>query len=899
MPGRTAPSPTRDATSPPAERPIWTISPEDARAALASAPDGLDHDEARGRLATHGRNRLPEGKKRSALGLFLSQLTGFLNLLLVIAAGLALAVGDTRDAAVVAAVVLFNAVLGFVQEYRAESAVAALRSMLTRTARVRRGGAEHMIPAEELVPGDLVLLDTGDRVPADGRLIAAHSLEVDESSLTGESTPVAKRVEALADAELPLAERVNLGFNNTVVTRGRGELLITATGAATEMGRLAGLLQQTRQGQTPLQIQISILGRRLALIAGVAVAVIVVFELLRGVPLVNLVVKAVAIAVAAIPEGLPAVVTVTLAIGMRRMARVRAIVKRMSAVETLGCTTDICSDKTGTLTLNQMTAREIVLEGRTLSVTGEGYRPEGRIEDTNEDPRGPAALDVLLRAAALCNDSTVNKGVVAGDPTEGALWVLAQKGGVDVAALRQAEPRVAEVPFEADRKFSATVHPDGTLFAKGAPDVLLPRCTQTLGADGAEPLDDAGRARALAANEDMARRGLRVLALATRRVDSSSLPQGTDGLAGEVSDLTLVALVGLLDPPRVEAREAIALCRDAGISIRMITGDHPSTGLAIARALGIEGEAISGPELDRMDQDELARRMPGLGVLARVSPEHKLRAVDALRARGRVVAMIGDGVNDAPALKRADIGVAMGITGTDVTKEAATLVLADDNFATIVGAVKEGRTIYDNIVRFLRFQLSTNMGALLAVFAAPFLGLPMPFTPLQILWVNVIMDGPPAMTLGVDPPHPAIMRRPPREPGSRILTGRRLAVLLFLGAIMAAGTLCTLAHALRTRPAAAAITLAFTTFVLFQVFNVFNARFERDSALGRHTFTNWRLWGALATIIGLQVAVVHVPALQSVLDTTALSMADWGLAAAVAASVLVLEELRKLVRRRW
>lgn len=873
--------------------PPWTVSAETALEALGSGRDGLSPDDAARRLAETGPNRLPEQKARSPWALFLGQFRSFLSLLLMAAAVLAWVVGDTKDAVVIAGVVLFNAVLGFVQEHRAEEAVAALRRMLARTARVRRGGAVAEVPAEDLVPGDVVLLEAGDRVPADGRVVAARALEIDESSLTGESVPVAKSVAAIPDADLPVGDRDNCAFMNTVVTRGRGELLVTATGPATETGRLAAMLQRAPATETPLQRQMDVLGKRLALIAGVAVAAIATVELLRGTPPLDLIMEAVAIAVAAIPEGLPAVVTVTLAIGMRRMARNRAIVKRMAAVETLGCTTDICSDKTGTLTLNQMTAREIALRGRSLAVTGEGYRVEGRIEGLE----GATEAAVLLRAAALCNDSEVRDGAVVGDPTEGALWVLAAKGGVDVDALRRAEPRVAEVPFEAERKFSATVHGDGTLFAKGAPDVLLERCARVLGPDGEAPLDARGRAEVLEANEAMAKRGLRVLAVCTRRVDPAALPREVEPLAAAVADLTLVGLVGLLDPPRPEAREAIALCKRAGIAVRMITGDHPETGLAIARALGIEGEAITGRELERIDDAELARRMPDLAVLARVSPEHKLRVVDALRARGRVVAMIGDGVNDAPALKRADIGVAMGVTGTEVTKEAATLVLADDNFATIVGAVKEGRTIYDNIVRFLRFQLSTNIGALLALFLAPLLGLPSPFTPLQILWVNIIMDGPPAMALGVDPPHPAIMEIPPRDPGARILTGRRLAVLLFFGATMAAGTLAMLAVAAQSRPVEEATTLAFTTFVLFQLFNVFNARFERGTALGRHALANWRLWVALLVVAGLQVAIVHVPPLQTLLDTTALSPADWGLAVAVAASVLVLEELRKLGRR--
>jgi P-type Ca2+ transporter type 2C len=869
--------------------PVWTVEPEHAFEMLRSAPEGLLDEEAAHRREEAGENRLPEAKPRSRLALFASQFKSLLILLLIGAAVLALIVGDVKDAAVVGIVVLFNATLGFVQEHRAEAAVAALRRMLSPTARVRRGGREQTIPAEQLVAGDVVLLEAGDRIPADGRFTAVHSLEVDESSLTGESVPVAKQRGALGDAKLPVGDRKNVGFMNTVVTRGRAEMLVHAIGSSTEMGRLASLLQSTPTADTPLQQQIDGLARRLAIIAVAAVAVITALQLARGVPLATVVLEAVAIAVAAIPEGLPAVVTVTLAIGMRRMARDRAIVKRMSSVETLGCTTDICSDKTGTLTVNQMTVRRVATDEGRAAVSGEGYDREGTIEGA----RGPV-FETLLEAAALCNDSTVQNGTVAGDPTEGALWVLAAKGGMDVEARRKERPRRGEVPFDADRRFSATLHDDGTMFVKGAPDVVLDLCTSVLGEGGARALSAADRERFQQINEELAADGLRVLATAMRRV---ALDTSEEELLPAVQELTLVGLVGMLDPPRTEVREAIALCHRAGISVRMITGDHPKTGLAIARALGIPGEAITGRELDQLDDDAWKEKMGSLGVLARVSPEHKLRAVDALSARGGVVAMIGDGVNDAPALKRADIGVAMGITGTEVTKEAATLVLSDDNFGTILGAIREGRTIYDNIIRFLRFQLSTNLGALMTILAAPLMGLPIPFTPLQILWVNMIMDGPPAMALGLDPPHPEVMDRPPRDPKARILTLRRLATLSFFGLVMAVGTLGVLIWSLGTTSASEAKTLAFTTFVLFQLFNVFNARLERGSALSRSSLTNGWLWSALLGVLVLQVAVVHQPFLQSVFDTTALSLEQWGLATAVAASVLLLDEIRKGILR--
>lgn len=885
----------------PAGTPIWTLEAGQVLEALGTTPQGLSEEAASRRLERVGPNRLPEGKRRSAVALFFAQFKGFLNLLLVIAAVLALLVGDTKDAVVVFVVVTFNAVLGFVQEYRAEAAVSALGKMLSPSARVRRDGRERTIPAEKVVPGDVVVLEAGDRIPADGRLIATHNAEVDESTLTGESVPVVKRTAALPDPGLPVADRTNMVFMNTAVTRGRAELLVHATGAATEMGRLATMLHETPAAPTPLQKQVDVLGHRLAMIAGAAVAIIAALQLMRGVALPQLVMEAVAIAVAAIPEGLPAVVTVTLAIGMRRMAADRAIVKRMSSVETLGSTTDICSDKTGTLTLNQMTVREVGLVGHQMTVTGQGYELEGQIQERTQGPvqgEDAPALAILLRAAALANDSSVRDEAVIGDPTEGALFVLAAKGGLDVEDLRRSEPRVAEMPFDADRKLSATLHEGGILYVKGAPDVLIDRCSAVQIGAGERPLGPEEIAWFGRTNEEMAGRGLRVLAVAHRRLDPEAVHGSDDDeLESQVEKLVLIGLIGMLDPPRVEVRDAIASCQDAGIAIRMITGDHPATGVAIARALGIEGEAITGRDLQQMSDAELDDRLPRLAVMARVAPEHKLRVVDALQRRGRVVAMIGDGVNDAPALKRADIGVAMGVTGTEVTKEAATLVLADDNFATVVRAVAEGRAIYENIVRFLRFQLSTNIGALLAIFLAPFLGMPVPFTPLQILWVNLIMDGPPAMALGVEPRHPDAMRAPPRDPGTRILTARRLMVLSFFGVIMAAGTLGVLAWGIATSSTTEAVTLAFTTFVLFQIFNSFNARFERRTAFSRLSLRNRWLWVALGGVLVLQVAVVHVPFLQSILDTTGLSAAKWGLAAAVAASVLVLEELRKLAMR--
>lgn len=872
--------------------PIWAIEPERVLERHDSCVTGLDRAEARRRLRAHGPNRLPEKPPRSAWAVLLAQFKGFLNLLLLIAAVIAWAIGDIKDALMIGAVTVFNAILGFVQEHRAERALSALKRMVAFRARVRRGGQMSEIPAEELAPGDIVLLEAGDRVPTDGRLFFSHSLEVDESALTGESVPVQKRASALLPADVPLAERLNSVYMNSVVTRGRGEFVVTATGRSTEMGRIAGMLETTPTTATPLQIQLDHLGKRIALVAVVVVAVISVVELLRGDPLAQMAIEAIALAVAAVPEGLPAVVTVTLALGLHRMARHRAIVKRLAAVETLGCTTVICSDKTGTLTMNQMTVRGLWFGGRRFRVSGEGYRAGGEV--TADSAAGPPPdISVLTRAVALCNDSHVQNGVLIGDPTEGALVTLATKTGLDIDRARQALPRIAEVPFESERRFMATFHRDGDLvrvFVKGAPNVLLERSRQLRMADGSAPLDAALTRAVEEENDRLAAGGLRVLAVGMRELSSADFSP-TQDLAALASNLTFLGLVGMMDPPRAEAREAIDLCKNAGIAVKMITGDQRATALAIARALGLEGDALTGADVDAMNDATLEEVLPKVSVFARVAPEHKLRIIAALQARRQVVAMTGDGVNDAPALRRADIGVAMG-SGTEVAKEAASMVLTDDNFATIVRAVKEGRTIYDNIVKFVRFQLSTNTGAILTVFVAPFLGMLSPLGPVHILWVAMISDGPPAIALGLDAPRGDIMNDPPRDPGARVLTWRRMARLLFYGVIMAAGTLGIFGFG--ATPAHGA-TLAFTTFVLFQVFNVFNVRAEHRSAFTGQLFTNLRLWSALVTVVALQIGVVYWSPLQRLFGTVALSALDWGLCVGVAATVLVVEELRKLV----
>jgi Ca2+-transporting ATPase len=613
---------------------------------------------------------------------------------------------------------------------------------------------------------------------------------------------------------------------------------------------------------------------------------------MRGDPLVQTAMTAIALAVAAIPEGLPAVVTVTLALGMHRMAKRNAIVKKLAAVETLGCTTVICSDKTGTLTLNEMTARALYCFGQRHAVSGEGYGAAGSID-------GAGDFRHVLLPAALCVDARISNGELIGDPTEGALLTLAAKSGLNPDDVAEHLPRIAEIPFDSATRFMATFHHEGEqvrLCVKGAPDVLLALSSHHLAADSALPLDEETRLRFAAENEALADQALRVLALAGRMIPAEAFDPSGD-LLHWVRDLTLHALVGIIDPPRIEARSAIATCRAAGIQVKMITGDHRVTAAAIARELGLHGEAHEGRELDGLSQAEIAAMVERSAVFARVAPEHKMRIVEALQAQGHVVAMTGDGVNDAPALKAADIGVAMGITGTEVTKEAATLVLTDDNFASIVRAVEEGRTIYDNIVKFVRFQLSTNIGAILTVLGAPFLGFATPFTAIQILWVNIIMDGPPAMTLGVEPARPGIMQDRPRSKEAAILSTQRMWRIALYGATMAVGTLAVYGWALADSGAAKAMTLAFTTFVLFQFFNIFNARAEHGSAFNRQFFSNGKLWLSLLAVVALQVVAVHWAPAQRIFDTVDLSLNEWAVAVVVASSTLFLEEARKLLLR--
>lgn len=893
----------------------WHSRPASDVAHHFGVEPGVGHSavEAARLLERYGPNRLAEAPTVPWWRAILRQFQDLLIIILLLAAVVSLLVSrEWETPAAIAFVVVLNAVIGFAQESRAQAALDALRRMSVTTATVRRDGRIVRLDAADLVPGDVIVVEPGDRVPADGRLLQATSLEIQESMLTGEAQPVVKSTPVEVDEAAALGDRVNTVYMNTAVTRGRGEVLVTATGMRTEMGRIADMLHGAQAGQSPLQRQIDALSRTLAIIAAVVIAVVFILGLVRGQQFSALFVTAVSLAVAAIPEGLPAVVAFTLAMGTGRLARRGAIVKRLASVETLGSTTQICTDKTGTLTLNQMTAREMLLAGRRFTASGQGYATDGRIRTTDGSPL-PDTLNHALLAMALCSDAVLRDGDVVGDPTEGALVVLAEKGGIDVAALRAERPRVLEIPFDSDYKFMATFHhwtddQDEEVvrcFVKGAPDVLSARADRYLGESAIVAFDAAAQARYERVNGELAAQGMRVMAIGVEDFPAAGFDPVEDP-KDMLDRVVLVALVGIVDPPRPEARQAIAECRSAGIRVRMITGDHAVTAAAIAGELGIPGQAVTGADLDAIDDDALlARRLDDIGVIARVSPSHKMRIVRVLQDRGDVVAMTGDGVNDAPALRKADIGVAMGLTGTEVTKEAATMVLTDDNFATIVAAVREGRGVYANIVSFTRFQVSTALGFVATFLIASLTGIAggAPFTALQILFVNLVMDGPPAMSLGVEPVSADAMSRPPRPRHERILNRQRLLRIGLASTVMAAGTLAVLAWAPGPAPttagqASVAGTMAFVTFVFFQAFNLLNVRHDTRSAFRRETLENRSAFVATATVVALLVLLVEMDVLHGSFTTTDLTSGQWLTCATVGATILIAGELVKGVLRR-
>ncbi|GGL15225.1 cation-translocating P-type ATPase [Planomonospora parontospora] len=867
---------------------------------------GLSAEAAHDRLQAHGPNALATGKKESVLQAWLRQYRDFMQLVLLAAAAINLIVTrDVGTSAVLAGLTVFNAVVGLRQEAKAEESVKALSRMMKTVARVRRDGQAVEIDAEGLVPGDVVLVEAGDRVPADGRICVAASLEIEEAALTGESLPVVKGVDPVPGKDAPLGDRTCLGFMNTSVTRGRGELVVTTTGMDTEIGHIADLLADTETEKTPLQKQLDALSKIIATIAGIALALVVVLGLIQGKPFDTLFITGVALAVAAIPTGLPAVVTALLSIGTREIARRNAVMKRLPAVETLGSTSMVCSDKTGTLTLNKMTAREMVIPGQNrFTVSGEGYGTAGEIKHVGG---AHIDLDPYLLPMVLCADAVLDGENLVGDPTEGALIVLAAKGGLDVAGTRGAYPRVGEVPFDSAYKFMATFHemtgangaPVVRCYVKGAPDVLIARGTSYRAPDGSlVPVTDGNRPLALEANDRMARAGERVMVVAQRDLDPAAFDPGGD-LIGLVRDLTLLAMVGIVDPPRPEAKAAIAECREAGIRVRMITGDHVTTAGSIAAELGIPGRAITGAEFASLTDDELRGQLKEIGVVARVAPEDKLRLVRLLKQTGNVVAMTGDGVNDAPALKAADIGVAMGITGTEVSKEAAVMILTDDNFATIVGAVEYGRALYDNLLKYLRFQMATLVAYIAIFIAAAVLGIAggIPLTPLQILWVNMVVDIPVAIALGFDEPTRGLMNRAPRPVGAPVLSRANWVRLCLQGAVMTAGSLAAYQIGAGGAGSPAAPTMLLTTLSLFHVAAGLLARDQLNTVFSRAAVPGPTQLRRYALALVLVIAVTEIGLLQRIFGTTGLSVAQWGTCIGLAASLVVLEELLKVVLR--
>jgi Ca2+-transporting ATPase len=908
---------------------------------------GLSQTEAQRRLAEYGPNELIERGLKSPLLILWEQLTALMVVILIIAAAVSAALGDYKDAVAILAIVVLNAVLGFTQEYRAEKAMAALKKLAVPTVKVRRGGHVREVSARELVPGDIVLLEAGALIPADGRLLESITLRTQEATLTGESEPIEKSPKALAGENLPLGDRRNMVYMSTVITSGRGLAVITETGMRTELGRIAEMIQTVEREPTPLQRRLGQLGRGLAAAALIIVAVVFALGLLRGEDVRLMLLTAISMAVAAVPEGLPAVVTIALALGAQRMLKRRALIRKLPAVETLGSTTVICSDKTGTLTENRMTVTVLDVAGRTLNLTQVLHRgqqvwmhaenppsmAEGPVETTAAPDTPPAQLEpslrLLLVGSALCNDAileTEDAGAgrlhAVGDPTEGALVIAAAQFGLLKGELEQALPRIAEVPFTSERKRMTTTHepqveaiashqgfrqfvdslpidslPPYLAFTKGAVDGLLELSSRVWVDGQLEPLNDNWQHRIQAANDQLAQDGVRVLGVALRALEA---PPTDEQLEALERDLIFVGLIGMIDPPRPEVKDAVQMCKTAGIRPVMITGDHPLTARHIARELGItaDGRVLTGQELSSMSVEELKSIVEEVQVYARVSPEHKLKIVEALQDQGQIVAMTGDGVNDAPALKKADIGVAMGITGTDVAKESADMVLMDDNFATIVAAVEEGRVIYDNIRKFIKYTLTSNAGELWVMLLAPFLGMPLPLLPLQILWINLVTDGLPGLALTVEPAERDTMRRSPYPPRENIF-GRGIGRdILWVGLLMGLVSLGLGLWAWRTaRPNWQ--TMVFTTLTLSQMGNALAFRSERDSLFTIGLSSNKALLGTVVLTFGLQLAVVYVPFLQDIFKTSPMPLPDLAISLVLSTVVFWGVELQKwLIRRR-
>jgi Ca2+-transporting ATPase len=886
------------------------LSSDDVLNKIESNKQGLSSGEAKKRLARFGKNELAEKKKAGKLVIFLRQFKSFLVIILIAAAVISFIVDSMIDMIVITMIVIINALFGFRQEYKAEKTIDALKRLSAPDVVVFRNGKKFKISSKQLVPGDIDFLEQGNRVSADMRVIESMNLKLNEASLTGESAPVVKDTDPVKAKNI--ADMNNMVFMGTLIAYGRGTAVVTETGMKTQMGHIAEMIESTKEKQTPLQKRLDVFGKKLGVLILVICALVSIIGILHGKPVVDMFLTGVALAVAAIPEGLPAVVTITLTMGLQKLSQHNALVRQLPAVETLGCTTVICADKTGTLTKDEMMISKIWCNNRMIKVGGSGYKPIGKFfsDNTAFNPKKDSTLMEMLKFSVLCNNATLEKDGewhVIGDPTEGAFIVSAAKAGLDQKALVKKYPRKDEVPFTSERKMMSTVHPlkdkrGMFVCSKGAPEILLKSCTTLNKGGRIVKLTDAERKKILDINHKMADEALRVLAIAYKEGDSFK------GESGIESGLTFMGLAGMIDPPRPRVKEDIALCREAGIKVVMITGDHSNTAVAIAKQLNMlkeDSHVVTGSEMSSLSMKELVKMADNITVYARVNPEHKVMIIGALRKRGHIIAMTGDGVNDAPAIKKADIGIAMGVTGTDVAKEASDMILLNDDFSSIVDAVRNGRSIYDNIKGFIRYLLSSNMGevltmfiAMLLVFIDPQTGVfVLPLLAVQILWINLVTDGLPALALGTEPAQADIMKMPPRNPNDSILSKETLIFIVFVGVIMCIGTLYIFAAELPMGMEKAR-SMAFTTLVMFQMFNVFNCRSAKHSLFKIGILSNKKLILAITISILLQLLVLYLPIMQSAFGTTGLGLLDWFNVLVISVTVLIIVQIKMIISER-
>ncbi|PIU72774.1 ATPase [Candidatus Woesearchaeota archaeon CG_4_10_14_0_2_um_filter_33_10] len=854
---------------------------------------GLSQQDAEQRLEKYGLNEIKEEKKISVFQMFFSQFKSSLIIILLAAIILTLIIGEYADSALITIIVIVNALLGFAQEYKAEKSIEALKKLASLKATVIRDGKKERILAKDLVLGDIIRLEEGEKIPADARLIEVISLETHESALTGESTSVAKEISEIKGKK-SIAEQSNMVFSGTVITRGRGKAIVIRTGMRTEIGRIAEMMQSEEKEQTPLQLTLAKLGKLLGIAVIIVCIIVFLTGLLRGNNAVEMFKSAIALAVAAIPEGLPAVVTITLALGVTRLVRKNALIRKLHSVETLGCTNVICTDKTGTLTKDEMTVKEIFVNNKLIKVTGQGYSTEGLFLDSK-----PGDYELLLRISSLCNNASISNEKILGDPTETALLVCASKASLSREELEQEFPRIHEIPFDSERKMMTTIHQNKNkeiAFVKGGPKQVIDNCSFYYENGKIIKLTKSKKDEFLEKNREMASKALRVLAMAFRELPEK-VKYSSETLE---KNLVFVGLTGMIDPPRAEIKDAIKLCRKAGIRVIMLTGDQRTTAKAIGIQIGLinkDEKIITGMDITEFSDTEFDNIVKDVNIFARISPKDKIRIVDSLKKYGNVVAMTGDGVNDAPALKKADIGIAMGITGTDVSKEASDIILTDDNFASIVNAIKEGRGIYDNIKKFVEYLLSSNLGEILVIFVAMLIGMPLPLIAIHILWINLATDGLPALALSVDPAEPGIMERKPRKKDSKIFSKNVVLRMMAVGIIMCVGTLALFKLYDPVNNLVYAQTMAFSTIMMFQMFNVLNCRSEKNSLFKIGIFSNKYLIGAIVISILLQVIVIYTP-LAIFFKTVPLSLVDWIYIILMSSTVLIFGETIKLIRNK-